>query len=69
MTRATQRALKTRGWFDWVDDAVDAVGDTISDVADAIADVGDGELSQSVDIPVSVGQEGVETLLFEDFTT
>ncbi|KAK2765672.1 hypothetical protein FQN54_008528 [Arachnomyces sp. PD_36] len=69
LTNSARRALHKRGWLDWVDDAADAIGDTFNDVVDAIAEVGDGELSKSVDIPVSVGEEGVETLLFEDYTT
>jgi hypothetical protein len=69
MTNSARRALHARGFIDWVDDTVDSIGDTLGDVVDAIADVGDGELSKSIDIPVSVGEEGVETLLFEDFTT
>lgn len=69
MTNSARRALHARGLIDWVHDATDAIGDTFDDVVDAIEDVGDGELSKSVDIPVSVGEEGEETLLFEDFTT
>ncbi|PGH16250.1 hypothetical protein AJ80_05273 [Polytolypa hystricis UAMH7299] len=55
---SVRRSLQSRGVFDWIDDVVDG-----------IKGIGDGDVSDSVTIPVSLGEEGVEKLIFEDFTT
>ena len=51
-----------------IDDVKDKGEEIVEDVKDGIKDIGSGELSESFDIPLNIGEEKKEQLLFEDFT-
>ncbi|KAK2752341.1 hypothetical protein FQN55_007381 [Onygenales sp. PD_40] len=62
------RSIRARGLIDWLDEQVEKAKDGFDNVIDKIKGIGDGDLSESVTIPFSVGEQGARKELFEDFT-
>lgn len=50
------------------EDVVDDIKEGGENIKDGILDLGDGDLSESFSIPLNIGEEKKEQLLFEDFT-
>jgi methyl-accepting chemotaxis protein len=51
------------------ENVVDKIQEGGENVVEGIANIGDTDISESITIPVSLGKENEETLLFEDLTT
>jgi hypothetical protein len=51
------------------ENVVDKIQEGGENVVEGIANIGDTDISQSITIPVSLGKENEETLLFEDLTS
>jgi hypothetical protein len=69
-TPMAKRMLRERrGLISWIGDKIDNVKQEFEDAIHNIEDLGNGEISKDIDIAFGVGDENVETLLFEDVSS